>query len=74
MLPNIVYFVKHKNDAANAYNNKTVTVLEQIGRYACFVLMISERKRVLAAARTWRLGFSFFMEEPTKLFWNSLLL
>ena len=40
MLPNIVYFVKHKNDAANAYNNKTVTVLEQIGRYACFVLMI----------------------------------
>ena len=40
MIPNIVYFVKHKNDAANIYPNKIVSVLEQIGRYGCFVLMI----------------------------------
>ena len=40
MLPNIIYFAKHKNDPASVYNNKTVVILEQIGRYACFVLMI----------------------------------
>ena len=39
MIPNIVYAVKVKN-FANAYKNKTVEFLEQIGRYACFVLMI----------------------------------
>ena len=39
MIPNIVYAVKVKN-FANAYENKTVEILEQIGRYACFVLMI----------------------------------
>lgn len=40
MIPNIVYFATHKNDAANIYPNKVVSVLEQIGRYGCFVLMI----------------------------------
>ncbi len=39
MIPNIVYAVKHKDLAAN-YNNKAVIVLEQIGRYSCFILMI----------------------------------
>lgn len=39
MIPNIVYAVRHK-DAESAYNNKAVIVLEQIGRYGCFVLMI----------------------------------
>ena len=40
MLPNIVYAVKHKDDAANTYNNKSVVIAEQVGRYGCFVLMI----------------------------------
>lgn len=40
MIPNIVYAVKHKPDAAAGYHNKTVEILEQIGRYGCFVLMI----------------------------------
>lgn len=40
MIPNIVYAVKHKNDAAQIYRNKAVAVAEQIGRYGCFVLMI----------------------------------
>ncbi len=40
MIPNIVYAVKHKNDTGCLYRNKAVTVAEQIGRYACFVLMI----------------------------------
>lgn len=39
MIPNIVYAATHK-DAAENYRNKAVTVLEQIGRYACFALMI----------------------------------
>lgn len=40
MIPNIVYAVKHKNNNSNTYHNKAVEVMEQIGRYACFVLMI----------------------------------
>lgn len=39
MIPNTVYAVKHK-DAPAHYNNKTVTALEQVGRYGCFILMI----------------------------------
>ncbi|MDE7300855.1 MAG: hypothetical protein K2N47_01665 [Clostridia bacterium] len=39
MLPNIVYAVKHRNDAA-VYNNKPAVIMEQIGRYGCLVLMI----------------------------------
>lgn len=40
MIPNIVYAVKRKSDASSVYHNKTVEILEQIGRYCCFVLMI----------------------------------
>lgn len=39
MIPNIIYAVKHK-PAENSYNNKAATVVEQIGRYGCFGLMI----------------------------------
>lgn len=39
MIPNIIYAVKHKN-SQNVYSNKTVEILEQIGRYGCFVFMI----------------------------------
>ena len=40
MVPNIVYAVQHKNDAVTTYHNQTVVIMEQIGRYACLVLMI----------------------------------
>ncbi|MDE5667569.1 MAG: hypothetical protein K2I29_04950, partial [Clostridia bacterium] len=40
MVPNIIYAVKNKNNSNSGYNNKAVVVLEQIGRYGCFVLMI----------------------------------
>ena len=40
MIPNIVFAIKHKNGFNDAYKNKAVEVLEQIGRYACLVLMI----------------------------------
>ena len=40
MIPNIIYAVKQKNSAYGAYGNKAVEVMEQIGRYGCFALMI----------------------------------
>lgn len=40
MIPNIIFAVKHKDEFVNKYKNKAVEVLEQIGRYACFALMI----------------------------------
>ena len=40
MIPNIIYAVKHKSDGENAYNNKVVVILEQIGRYGCMALMV----------------------------------
>lgn len=39
MIPNIIYAVKHKN-SESVYRNKAVEILEQIGRYGCFILMI----------------------------------
>lgn len=40
MIPNIIYAVKHNNNTKNNYQNKTVEVFEQVGRYGCFALMI----------------------------------
>lgn len=40
MIPNIVYAVKQKTETVCTYHNKTVEVLEQIGRYCCFALMV----------------------------------
>lgn len=40
MIPNIGYAVKNKNNPTDGYHNKAVEILEQIGRYACLVLMI----------------------------------
>ena len=40
MIPNIIYAITHKQDFENTYKNKTVEILEQIGRYGCFVLMV----------------------------------
>ena len=40
MIPNIIYAVKHKNGEIT-YRNKAVEIMEQIGRYGCFALMIS---------------------------------
>ncbi len=39
MMPNIIYGVKHIS-SESAYRNKAVEILEQIGRYGCFLLMI----------------------------------
>lgn len=39
MIPNVIYAVKHKN-SESVEINKAVVVIEQIGRYGCFCLMI----------------------------------
>lgn len=39
MMPNIVYAVKNRG-GESAYRNRFVEALEQVGRYACFALMI----------------------------------
>ena len=40
MIPNIIFAIIHRDGFTNKYKNKLVEILEQIGRYACFVLMI----------------------------------
>lgn len=40
MVPNIIYAIKNKNSFNGNYHNKTAEVFEQIGRYACFILMV----------------------------------
>ena len=38
LIPNIVYAIKNK-DERNLCDNRTMNLLEQVGRYACIVLM-----------------------------------
>lgn len=40
MIPNIFFMLKNKNGFENKYSNVKVETLEQIGRFACFLLMI----------------------------------
>ena len=40
MIPNIVFAIRCKDGFANNYRNKTVELLEQIGRFGCFGFMI----------------------------------
>lgn len=40
MIPNIIYSIKYPESFENKYKNKTVLILEQVGRYACFFLMV----------------------------------
>ena len=40
MIPNIVFAIKCKDGFDNKGNNKYVEVMEQVGRFGCFGLMI----------------------------------
>lgn len=40
MIPNIIYAIKCKEGFINKWSNKTVELLEQIGRFGCFGFMI----------------------------------
>ena len=40
MFPNIIYAVKCKDEFENKEEDKPLVIAEQVGRYACFILMI----------------------------------
>ena len=40
MIPNIIFALKHKEAFENKYHNKTIEIIEQIGRFGCFGFMI----------------------------------
>lgn len=40
MIPNIIYAIKCKDGFENKWSNRTVEVIEQIGRFGCFGFMI----------------------------------
>ena len=40
MIPNIVFAIRCKDGFTNNYRNKTVELVEQIGRFGCFGFMI----------------------------------
>lgn len=40
MIPNIIFAIRCKDGFENKWHNKTVEVLEQIGRFGCFGFMI----------------------------------
>lgn len=40
MIPNIIFAIKCKDGFLNKWNNKVVELVEQIGRFSCFGLMI----------------------------------
>ncbi|MGN1061480.1 MAG: hypothetical protein ACI4QN_07110 [Candidatus Coproplasma sp.] len=40
MVPNVAFAFTHKDGFENKYKNKLCEALEQVGRYACFLLMI----------------------------------
>lgn len=66
LIPNIVYAVKNKDGFNGNYHNKTAEVFEQIGRYACFILM------VFNIPYTW-IGFWFPYGLTVYLVTNSIL-
>ena len=40
MVPNIIYAVKCRDGFENKEQNKALIIAEQVGRYACFILMV----------------------------------
>ena len=40
LIPNIVFALKCKDGFANKWENKTVQIIEQVGRFGCFGFMI----------------------------------
>ena len=40
MIPNIIYAIKCKDGFINKWSNKTIELLEQLGRFGCFGFMI----------------------------------
>ena len=59
MIPNIVFAIKCRSGFENRQENKFVEMLEQIGRYGCFLFM------VINIPKTW---FGFWSDEAFALY------
>ena len=66
IIPNIVYAIKNRNEK-NCCTNRLMDVLEQIGRYACTVLM-------WLPLLVWKFGFASVFAMVLYLFGNGSLL
>ena len=66
LIPNIVYAIRNKNEK-NLCTNRFMNVIEQIGRYACIILM-------WAPLFVWKFGFSGVFEMLLYLIGNGCLL
>ena len=66
LVPNIVYAIKNK-DEKNLCTNKLMNIIEQIGRYACIVLM-------WFPLLVWKFGFATSTEFVIYMLSNILLL
>lgn len=59
MIPNIVFAIKCRDGFENRQENKFIEMLEQIGRYGCFLFM------VINIPKTW---FGFWSDEAFALY------
>ena len=66
LVPNIIYAVRNK-DEKNLCTNRAMNLIEQIGRYACIVLM-------WLPLLVWRFGFAGVPEMLLYLCGNAALL
>ena len=66
MIPNIVYAVKNKNEK-NVCTDKYMNITEQIGRYACIILM-------WLPLLVWKFGFASVFEMLLYIIGNGELL
>ena len=66
LIPNVIYALKNK-DEKNSCTNQFMNVIEQIGRYACIVLM-------WLPLLVWKFGFSSVLEMLLYLAGNGCLL
>jgi CubicO group peptidase (beta-lactamase class C family) len=67
MIPNIIFALTHKDGLPNSFHNKILKILEQVGRYGCFVFMIFN------IPYTW-IGFYFSFGELLYLIVNGVML
>ena len=66
LIPNIVYAIKRKNEK-NLCANKFMNIIEQVGRYACIILM-------WLPILVWKFGFASVFEMMIYFVGNGLLL
>ncbi len=66
LIPNIVYAIKYKGEA-DLCTNRFMNMIEQIGRYACIVLM-------WLPLLVWKFGFASLFETALYIIGNGTLL